>query len=948
MIRLAHGVTAGRGHGVWAPGHDGMPLPALEAALEPGAAVAVGPDAAAPEAVERAVRELAAVVAAGGVAAAGAGIDLSAGFRSARLAGARGDRRDAILAALPVLGVDGAPRLGEREGVLVALFGPRATKPVGAAAGRAMQEGRWPALHLASAASDLLGPEQLERVLDLPAGAADVLGPASALATHLDQVLGGLPRTRRLTVLLDLWDVVCAERERNRRRQLLRAVGQRTSQFERVWRRYQTFTDDYIVNSAHGRGTMAEGVRWNPPIWVWRQWLDRGLHDALAATVLVRTLIAMTEDGAVEGLLSCHDQIATASFLISDEGVAQARSRVSGMIGVPARPGVYLRELATVSPNGVSDRRIKSFVDQRLARAHDYARAVWRYLDALLSDACDTERPEIAQGWDCGHLRQWRRVAGFSPVREPGQWRQPPLLAVWPDLAQRLESDGQADPAAVEMPADLVWYAELADVVAQLAGLDSAQMYYGDYLPRFGLERRPHDDEPLRPPADSVPLALARAAQLVAIGAEVPTRPRTWADLVDGLLGSAAVAEALTGSFPLPAAVAAFDGRALPGTEAVLELARGPHQLADWSGFMGNCIADSWYLNEASRGKCVLAALRQPDGRIIANVELLPRRPASRGWRVGELKARFNEEPDPELAKRITEWVASLPGPTPVRRVAPTKAHAHTARRSRRGGLTREVGELLATLAAEALNSPEAVSARTTLAAAPDLATATAVRRTPAARLDEAVRAGLAGGALDLDGLWRATRVRPLAAAVAQLDPAVRERHGQLEFLLADAPLPPSVRRVARQPAVAEARTVDLVARRLRAALGRLARADDPVVAAAVVRDADTAMLCALVLAVSTAPGRPAALTRITEPRGVAVPGFPASTLDDEAGPWRSAWPDAVELGADGFVTGAEADGTGVAGLVAPIGLAMPTSWLGRGGWPALWARAARRSRTAR
>jgi len=664
----------------------------------------------------------------------------------------------------------------------------------------------------------------------------------------------------------------------------------------------------------------------------------------------VRTLIAMTEDGAVEGLRSCHDQIATASFLITDEGVARARSRVSGMIGIPARPGVYLRELATVNPDAVSDRRVKSFVDQRLARALDYARVVWRYLDVLLSDACDTERPEIAEGWDCGHLRQWRRVAGFSPVRPPGQWRQPPMLAARPDLAQRLENNGPVDAVDVEMPADLVWYAELADVVAQLAGLDSAHTHYGDDLPRFSVELGPREQEPLRPPADSVSLALARAAQLVALGAEVPPRPRDWAELVDGLLGSAAVAEALTGAFPLPPTVAAFDGRSLPGTEAVLELARSPHQLAEWAGYMGNCIADTWYLDSASKGKCVLAALRQPDGRLIANVELLPRRPASRGWRVGELKARFNDEPDPELASRVAEWVASLPGPAPVRRTAPTKVHTHTSRRPRRGGLTREVGELLATLAAEALESPEAVSARTTLAASPDLATATALRRTPAARLDEMVRAGLAAGAPDLGGLWRATEVRPLAAAVAQLDPAVRERFGQLEFLLADAPLPPSVRRVARQPAVAEARTVDLVARRLRAALGRLARADDPVIAAAAPREVDTSMLCALVLAVSTAPGPPpaAALTRITEPRRVAVPGFPASTLDDDAGPWRSAWPDAAELGADGSVTGAEADGTGVAGLMAPIGLVVPTSWLGRGGWPALWARAARASAARR
>ncbi|GAA1844926.1 hypothetical protein [Actinomadura bangladeshensis] len=104
--------------------------------------------------------------AAGGVVAAGAGVDLGAGFRSARLDGAHGDQRDAVLAALRVVGVDGAHRLGQRAGFLVALFGPSVTRRVGAAAARAVEEERWAALHLASAASDVLGPEQLERVLE--------------------------------------------------------------------------------------------------------------------------------------------------------------------------------------------------------------------------------------------------------------------------------------------------------------------------------------------------------------------------------------------------------------------------------------------------------------------------------------------------------------------------------------------------------------------------------------------------------------------------------------------------------------------------------------------------------------------------------------------------------------------------------------------------------------
>src|SRR5262245_56497629 len=128
-VRLADGVVAGRDLGVWASGPGGARVEAGTARLPVGTAVAVGPAAEAAEdtEVDRALAQLGALVAAGGVVAAGAGVDLGGGFRSARLAGARGDRRDAVLAALRVLGVAGAPRLGERAAVLVALFGPAAT-----------------------------------------------------------------------------------------------------------------------------------------------------------------------------------------------------------------------------------------------------------------------------------------------------------------------------------------------------------------------------------------------------------------------------------------------------------------------------------------------------------------------------------------------------------------------------------------------------------------------------------------------------------------------------------------------------------------------------------------------------------------------------------------------------------------------------------------------------
>jgi hypothetical protein len=150
MVRLADAVVVGRDRRVWAPDGSGAPVDAAGARLAPGTAVVVGPAGADDDQQRAALRALADLVSAGGAIAAGAGVALTPGFRSGRLDGGRGDRRDAILAALPVLGVDGLDRLGPRAAVLVALFGPNATKRVGARAGDAVREGRWGALRPAT------------------------------------------------------------------------------------------------------------------------------------------------------------------------------------------------------------------------------------------------------------------------------------------------------------------------------------------------------------------------------------------------------------------------------------------------------------------------------------------------------------------------------------------------------------------------------------------------------------------------------------------------------------------------------------------------------------------------------------------------------------------------------------------------------------------------------
>jgi hypothetical protein len=72
---------------------------------------------------------------------------------------------------------------------------------------------------------------------------------------------------------------------------------------------------------------------------------------------------------------------------------------------------------------------------------------------------------------------------------------------------------------------------------------------------------------------------------------------------------------------------------------------------------------------------------------------------------------------------------------------------------------------------------------------------------------------------------------------------------------------------------------------------------------------------------------------RVMDAGTAAVPGFPATDLLDERGPWQRALPAAAELGAPVGAFGRRIDEHG---LLAPAAL------LGRGGWVALWGRAHR------
>jgi hypothetical protein len=943
VIRLAGDVAVGPDRTVWVATADGPRPLTGDDDVPPGAPVAVGPAGAS---AGDPTGALVALVAAAGVEAAGAGVDLGGGFRSARLAGARGDRRDAVLAALRGLGPGAGDRLGERAAVLVALFGPAATRPVGAAAGAAIEDGRWAAVHLASAASDLLGPEQVQQVLgwDAPDGVDPVPhGSPSTLGEHLSAVLGPIARPRRLRLLRGLWDAVCdhqvaalriARRQRTQsRRSLLNDMRERREAHEeRVVLR--------LMTGAGREPTLAGAARWVPGQWVFAELLSRSVADALAATALLRATEAMADHGAHAGLHRCRDVLVAADRWLPPAQRQEVSRRAPGH---PPRPGYYVADLVRALGRDLPEPRLAAHAAQRLAVARDYGLLVLEAVRALLHEIVGIgfdPRHTHLHSWANETLHAWRAAAGY--VRPPSQWAQPPLFG---DLLGLAPLADRGEPASEEVVADLLWYGDLADTLARFAGHEAAIIEFGPAYPY--VDPDPHaEPDPLRPAPASVPLAAAGAAQLVSLGGRVPERPRDWAQLVDGLLAAQALIEADTGAFPLPEPFPALHGTPLPGTDLRVEVARDPGVLARWAAYMGNCIAG--YAPDARRGRCLLIALVGPDGHPVANLDLRPAGAPGATWRVAELAGRFNAEPDPALAATVRTWVRGIRPPAdPGAHTDAPAATSEPARprvvRHRERRLREDCAAPLAAAVAAALFQPSTADALELLrdiaapAPADPLLALTTLRRAGAERLTAVVRAALgddraaAGRRIGLARLWAATGARPAATALAGLDPDLRDRYPALTRFAQPAPLPGALRALSRLPEIAPARSMDLVALRLRAALGRLVRAGDPVLADAVATGATTDALCALVTAI-TAWGDVSGTVAVTGTRQAAVPGFPASSLADPDGPWQRARTGAAELGApvDAFW-----DEVGAHGLLVPAG------WLGAGGWPVLWQRAA-------
>ena len=687
VMRLSGGVVPGPDRRVWIPGPAGRPVDATVGDLPPGTPVAVGSRSDGVEAAGRALVELAHLVKAGGPVAAGADVDLGLGWWSARTEGGAGDRRDAVLAALTVPGV--GDRLGDPAALLVALFGTAATKPLGAAAQAAIDEGRWAALRFAVAVSDVLGPEQLVRLLALraPDGVDPfATGLPSVVGGHLARVLRSVPRPRRLELLTDLWRQVCAAGSAWLRQERLHGSQGRQDRRDDLFARYARYEEDELrarLRAEFGtEPTLVRAALWRPSVGYRLTRATRVLRDALAATVLARLAVAAVDHTLDEAVARhWHEIEAAAAELPKHEASLSARV-VAGLTGLPARPGSYLRDIRDrVRPGEPLDARRAVYVTQRLAHARDYGAVVMHTAGGLVEqtvyeDAATVRNHLVA--WARNTLGVWRGRVGYLSPQRLAAWDPQPLLAADDQarpLAERLRAEPHRPPAEVETIGDLFWYAELADALAQLHGLPAAVITEHAHLPVTFVEP-PVPDEPLVPRPDSIALAAAGTAQLVDLGGQVPRRCRTWPELVTGLLGSAAVAEALTGAFILPPEVATADGTVLPGTSAHVEVARTGRQLAGWSDYMGNCIAGQDYVDSATAGRTVLVALRAPDGRILANAQL---RPTARGWRLAEMKARFNGDPETELLLRTRDWVASLPVPQPPSRGPARRPGACTA-----------------------------------------------------------------------------------------------------------------------------------------------------------------------------------------------------------------------------------------------------------------------------
>ena len=956
-LRFCGGIVVAAGHRAWLVADPGAEVHASR--RHPAEPVVVGPPDARKADVDRARREARRLLKEGGPLAVAAGIDCGAGFRTAVLEGGEESRRDAVLAAVELLGVDQLDRVGERGAVLVALFGPRATRRVGKAAMDVLARGQCSSLRLAVAASDLLNPEQLEDVLALAAPAGTEPVPREhnmlALADQLQALLGPSAPRRRLALIRSLWDDVvrwqtsATVRARARRRRVsqarLAACQRDVRHSDDEWWRLQA---QRIVGL---RPTAAQMLAWTPdPATCWAA-VARGFQEAVAATTILRIALAAEDQPVETAVLDRLDQLAYAATCHS-QGVpdrAATLHRFRGR-GCPASdragqlacaallasdPGLLAR-FVEVDGARLDRRNVNAFLGERLRDACELAHAVYDSSFALL-DILQRASVDVP---GTPALAEWRGLAGYGPARDPRTWNYRWLGAYdRTGLMERLARAGDAaDPAKAELLDDGLWFIDLADALAAWYGHERANTDYVN-IDIIDVDPPAPPADPRSPLLESIPLAVAGAAQLVAIGATPPPRRSAWGEFADGLVQQGETL-GLSDEFEVAEEVAAWDGRPLPATDLVLEVARTPQRLAEWGNWMGNCIAE--YADTAKERFALLAA-KEPAGKLVANISIMR---GGRRWRIDQALARFNEQLPEDVRAAIGGWVESLPVPsaTTPAGVGRAPGAGRGGRRGRRPSARERLGRATAALGGAVGELEGAAPPHVLLPIAVELGWSgddgdwlspfvAIARPRRAGPLAAATARALADGA-SLAEVWHATGWRPLASAIAGLDGTDVDL-GRL----AATTVPDSLRPALRDPRVWSARVLDLAALRVRVALGELLAAGDARLDEAVVRAPHTGFVTAGVLVVTAGHHDQRALDWISVDREGVVPGRPRSTLSDPAGPWAAGRAAAAEMGAaPARVDEVLADAPGRF-LVAP------QAWVAARGWSGLWARAHRIAR---
>ena len=993
-VRLANGVLAATGEEAWLAWPYGQPIAGAPRGSAPppsGAPVVLGPRTARPGTVVTALVALDVLLREAGLAACGAAVDLGNGFRSGRLAGAVEERRDAVLAALRGLGAQNAHRLGDRATVLTALCGPRATRRVGAALQRAAADGRWAAIHLAVAASDVLGPEQVEKILGLqdPAGVDPIPGGLpSALAGQLGEVLAPYPPARRLTLLLDLWERVLASPRPDRPSIRLMAGQLGEEQVEQVLLARRGVRDAWVLDhlAAIG-GPQRWGVttRWpqraDDAMWTHSlagrqnpfaaEESRRLLADTLAVLALTATALAAARRPVTEALVGHARTLAMSIHPeAAPEGGVYLDCALAGPMPTPGRPGHLVARLAVAAVGATAwdfDRDFNLHRWTALRGDPRWAPPVGLFADCAgvfgecgrhHRDVARFARPLLAQAYAQGRAVLADLVARFYEDDHPLPHGQ--LASRWARAcgwdAHDATGVGNRRPPYATCDCNGWWILALADNLADLEqGPRLAPDWRGGGLPWdavAGEAEEPGGDDEQRAPLDSVPGAVAAATQLLRWGASPPPRPTTWAELADGLWQAAPIAA----PFQVPLEIAAWHGRTLPGSDLSIQVARGYTDLNAWAAYMGNCIAG--YAEEGESGECVLLAFREADGTIAANVDLHHGR--SR-WYADEARGRFNQHLSADVDAPLKAWIAALPGTRtlpgadaddpPVRVVrAPRAGRAAPARRPRPNVAVLTARQSLAEAAEKhrvaclSVHGPVLVEIAARLAPhPPDDAEAAVIVLTRArqAQVSTAVAESLAD--VGLATIWAATGPRPLRAALDALDPSVA---GLLNAgTLADpGPVSPNLRAVANLDPVKRARKLENAQRAVRAAIGTLVRAADPRVDDAIATRPRPGPVCAAILALNAWPADiavPRPRIAIAVGDGGAVPGHPASSLLDDKGPWAEGWRAAAELDPAALPTALVALRIRVeAGELAAF--EVPDSWLAGRRWSTLWARAHR------